>query len=60
MADTYGISACDAMYLELAVRMHLPLATLDQRLRAAGRSAGVEVLGIDVCPTAGAGPQSQT
>ena len=47
LADTYGISAYDAMYLELAVRMHLPLATLDQRLRAAGRSAGVEVLGID-------------
>ena len=47
LADKYGISAYDAMYLELAVRMHLPLATLDQRLRAAGRSAGVDVLGID-------------
>ena len=32
---------------ELAVRMHLPLATLDQRLRAAGRSAGVDMLAID-------------
>jgi len=47
LANAYGISAYDAMYLELAVRMHLPLATLDQRLRAGGRSAGVDVLGID-------------
>ena len=47
LADGYGISAYDAMYLELAVRMHLPLASLDRRLRAAGRSAGVDVLGID-------------
>ncbi len=47
LADRYGISGYDAMYLELAVRMHLPLASLDQRLRAAGRSAGVDVLGID-------------
>ena len=47
LADRYGISGYDAMYLELAVRMHLPLASLDQRLRAAGRSAGVDVLRID-------------
>ena len=47
LANTYGISAYDAMYLELAVRMRMPLATLDQHLRAAGRSAGVEAPPID-------------
>ena len=47
LANTYGISSYDAMYLELAVRMQMPLATLDQQLRAAGQSAGVDVRGID-------------
>ena len=47
LANTYGLSAYDAMYLELAVRMQMPLATLDQQLRAAGQSAGVDVPGID-------------
>ncbi len=46
MASAHGISAYDAMYLELAVRMRLPLATLDQRLGDAGRAAGVDVLAI--------------
>ena len=31
------------MYLELAIRMQLPLATLDRELAAAGRTAGLEV-----------------
>ena len=43
LASTHGISAYDATYLELAVRMRLPLATLDQRLGAAARSASVEL-----------------
>ena len=46
MASAHGISAYDAMYLELAVRMRLPLATLDQRLGDAGRAAGVDVPAI--------------
>ena len=46
LASTRRISAYDAMYLELAVRMRIPLATLDQSLGAAGRAAGVDVLAI--------------
>lgn len=34
-----------AMYLELALRHHLPLATLDRQLAVAARAAGAEVLG---------------
>ena len=39
-------SVYDAMYLELAVRMRMPLATLDWTLGAAGKSAGVHVPAI--------------
>ena len=45
LAHDREISVYDAMYLELALRMRLPLATLDGRLAAAARGAGVEVLG---------------
>jgi predicted nucleic acid-binding protein len=34
----------DAIYLVLALRLGLPLATLDQKLIAAGKAAGIEVL----------------
>lgn len=43
LADQRGLSAYDAMYLELATRMRMPLATLDRALAAAGRAAGVDV-----------------
>lgn len=46
LANAHGISVYDAMYLELAVRMRLPLATLDQRLGDAGRAAGVDAPAI--------------
>ena len=46
LANAHGLSVYDAMYLELAVRMRLPLATLDQRLGDAGRAAGVDVPAI--------------
>ncbi|MXY69584.1 MAG: type II toxin-antitoxin system VapC family toxin [Acidobacteriia bacterium] len=42
LADTHRISAYDAMYLELALRLRLPLATLDRELAAAARASGVE------------------
>lgn len=43
-ASTNGISIHDAMYVELAQRMRLPLATLDGELAQAAEAAGVEVL----------------
>lgn len=42
LASEHGISAYDATYLELAVRLRLPLATLDQRLADAARATDVE------------------
>lgn len=43
LAYDHGLSVYDAMYLELAVRMRVPLATLDRALAAAARGSGVEV-----------------
>jgi predicted nucleic acid-binding protein len=44
VASEYNLSVYDAMYLELALRLGLPLATLDMKLIAAGKLAGVEIL----------------
>ena len=44
LAHVHRISVYDATYLELARRLRLPLATLDAELRAAARSADVDVL----------------
>jgi predicted nucleic acid-binding protein len=43
-ALTYGLTACDATYLETARDLHLPLATLDQRLATAAHQADVPVI----------------
>ena len=43
LAHAYSLSVYDAMYLELAVRLRLPLVTLDHALRKAGRAAGIDV-----------------
>jgi len=43
-ARTYDLTAYDASYLELAAIRGLPLATVDERLRAACARAGVEVV----------------
>ncbi|MSR86763.1 PIN domain-containing protein [Candidatus Peribacteria bacterium] len=43
IARKYGLTAYDAAYLELAIRRGLPLATLDKKLRAAAKEAGVEI-----------------
>ena len=40
----FKLSAYDAVYLDLARHERLPLATLDERLRAAAAHAGVELL----------------
>ena len=45
LAHDRGLSVHHAMYLELARRMSLPLATLDRRLAAEARTLGVEALG---------------
>ena len=41
LARTYELSSYDAAYLELALRLGLPLASLDDPLKAAATSAGV-------------------
>jgi len=41
-----NLTTYDAAYLELASRRGLPLATLDARLVAAARAAGLQVLGV--------------
>ncbi len=40
----HGLTSYDASYLELALRLAVPLATGDQRLRAAAAAAGVAPL----------------
>ena len=44
LAQTHQLSVYDAVYLDLALRRHLPLATLDNRLAAACRASGVPTL----------------
>lgn len=44
IAEQHGLSAYDAAYLDLAEARGLPLATRDERLRAAAVAAGIEVL----------------
>lgn len=39
-----GLSAYDAAYFELALRRNLPLATLDDKLRAAAQKSGIELI----------------
>ena len=43
LARSQGLSVYDATYLELAVRLGLPLATLDDKLNAAAARIGVTV-----------------
>ena len=44
LARTYKLSAYDASYLELALRLGIPLATLDEDLQKAAKKAGVKKL----------------
>lgn len=43
LADAYGLTVYDAIYLDLARRQSLPLATFDKKLMAATRHAGVRL-----------------
>lgn len=45
LARRYKLSAYDASYLELALRLGVPLATLDEDLRKAAKKAGVKKFG---------------
>jgi predicted nucleic acid-binding protein len=47
IAGRHGLSAYDASYLELAIRLNLPIATCDRRLVTAARNAGRPVLPLD-------------
>lgn len=47
LARSYRLSVYDAAYLDLAMRRLLPLATRDQALAAAARTAGVELIGAE-------------
>jgi predicted nucleic acid-binding protein len=45
LADQHGLTVYDATYLELALRLALPLASLDEDLRNAARHEGLALLG---------------
>ncbi|MBI3188253.1 MAG: type II toxin-antitoxin system VapC family toxin [Gammaproteobacteria bacterium] len=42
LARRYNLSAYDASYLELALRLGIPIATLDEDLQKAAKKAGVK------------------
>ena len=44
LARTHGLSAYDALYLELAVRQQRPLATLDHKLSVAAQAEGIALM----------------
>jgi len=44
LADQFSLSICDAVYLELAQRKGLPLASRDTELRRAAAKCGVPIL----------------
>lgn len=45
LCRTHRLTSYDAVYLELALRRQLPLASLDDSLRGAAKACGVELLG---------------
>lgn len=47
LARRHRLTVYDAVYLELALRAALPLATLDAALSAAARTEGVRLIGDD-------------
>jgi predicted nucleic acid-binding protein len=47
LAERYRLTLYDAAYLELAQRLDLPLATLDEELRAAAPGLNIPLLGKD-------------
>jgi predicted nucleic acid-binding protein len=45
LADRFRLTVYDAVYLELAQMLALPLASLDRHLRAAGIALSLSLLG---------------
>jgi predicted nucleic acid-binding protein len=45
LCRTHGLTSYDAVYLDLAARRRLPLATLDEPLRKAAKKLGIKLLG---------------
>lgn len=45
LCRTYGLTAYDAAYLDLAIRLQIPIASHDSALRKAVASLGMQVLG---------------
>jgi predicted nucleic acid-binding protein len=46
LADRFNLTLYDAVYLELAQRRLLPLASLDRALRTAAQALGLSLVGI--------------
>ncbi len=44
LMELYGLTAYDACYLELAIRLQLPIATLDRKLSRSRQAAGLPML----------------
>jgi predicted nucleic acid-binding protein len=44
LASRYGLTAYDTAYLDLAKRLDLPIATLDDDLKTAALAEGIDVL----------------
>jgi predicted nucleic acid-binding protein len=44
LARAFKLSSYDASYLELAVRLRIPLATLDENLQKAAKKSGVKLM----------------
>ena len=47
VADFFQLTVFDAAYVELAQRRNLPLATLDGEMRAAAKSRGLCLMGME-------------
>jgi predicted nucleic acid-binding protein len=45
LCRSHGLTSYDAVYLDLATRCQLPLASLDDQLRRAAKAVGVKLLG---------------
>ena len=46
LSREYGLTIYDACYLELAVRLDLPLASLDNDLVEAAKAAGIKLMAV--------------